>query len=88
MKIDLGMPVRDTITGFEGLAIAHATYLTGCEQYLVQPRKLHEGQPAKPRWFDESELDVLGPVEARTTAVAQLPIQQPGGPQEHAPQTH
>jgi hypothetical protein len=33
----LGKKVKDKITGFEGIATSKHIYLTGCNQYAVQP---------------------------------------------------
>jgi hypothetical protein len=49
--------VRDKVTGFIGVVTGHADYLTGCDQYLVQPasknNEWNEG-----RWFDANRLEV------------------------------
>ena len=53
-----GTKVRDKITNFEGIVTGKASYITGCDQYLVQP-------PAKDwdykdgRWFDSGRLTVV-----------------------------
>lgn len=33
--IDLGSRVRDTVTGYEGVATGRGTWLTGCDRYHV-----------------------------------------------------
>jgi len=50
--------VKDSVTGFQGLIITCAQYLTGCDRYLVQPRKLDQntGAPQEPQWFAEWRL--------------------------------
>lgn len=57
--MELGNKAKDVITGFEGIVTAKASYLTGCDQYLLQP-ELKEGNFIEPRWFDEGRLEDLG----------------------------
>lgn len=58
-KIKLGMTARDIITGFSGIVTAHATYLTGCDQYCLKPRDLDkEGVMKKGVWFDVEQIEV------------------------------
>lgn len=75
-KIVLGSKVRDTITGFEGVAIGVTFWLTGCARLGVKPVGLHEGKTIEAEWFDEDRLEVM--------TASQLPYGQPntGGPQE------
>lgn len=55
-KFEHGTPVNDQVTNFSGLIVGYADYMTGCAQYLVQPKgdKSHEYPEA--RWFDEGRL--------------------------------
>jgi hypothetical protein len=52
------LTVKDKISGFEGQVTGHADYITGCDQYLVQPPS-KDGEWKDPRWFDESRLEVI-----------------------------
>lgn len=52
--ITLGATAKEIITGFEGIVTGRASYITGCDQYLVSPR----GGDKEPRWFDEQRLEV------------------------------
>jgi hypothetical protein len=57
----LGDCVRDTISGFEGIAVARAEYLYGCVRFQVEAQRLGEnGAPIESVWFDEQRLDVAG----------------------------
>jgi len=51
----LGIEVKDRITGFVGIITGVASYITGCDQYLVQPegdgKKYPDGQ-----WIDVGRL--------------------------------
>lgn len=52
----LGVTVRDRITGFRGVVTAHAEYLTGCNQALVQPTELDAGKYPSACWLDVQRL--------------------------------
>ena len=56
--MNLGSKVKDKITGFEGFATGKASYITGCDQYLVQP-PTKDGDFKEGRWFDEGRLEVI-----------------------------
>jgi hypothetical protein len=50
--------VKDKVTGFIGVVTGHADYLTGCDQYLVQPAS-KDGEWKEGRWFDENRLQIV-----------------------------
>lgn len=52
--IKLGATAKEIITGFEGVVTGRASYITGCDQYLVSPRDGGKD----PKWFDEQRLEV------------------------------
>tara|TARA_R110002049_G_scaffold199037_2_gene369118 strand:+ start:113 stop:364 length:252 start_codon:yes stop_codon:yes gene_type:complete len=56
-KFNLGNEVKDKITGFQGIATGHAEYLTGCDQYVVQPKCEKNGTYPDANWFDEGRLE-------------------------------
>jgi len=59
--IALGQMARDVITGFSGLVMAKAQYLTGCNQVLLTPRKLDkDGKRRDGEWFDEQRVERVG----------------------------
>lgn len=58
-KIEMGRKVKDVITGFEGVVGGRAQYLTGCNQYLVQPKGKKDTYPTS-AWVDEGRLRVVG----------------------------
>jgi hypothetical protein len=58
-KIENGVEVRDKVTGFSGVVTGRADYITGCNQYLVQP-PAKDGAFVEPRWYDEHRLAVIG----------------------------
>jgi len=71
----LGDKVTDSITGFEGIAVARCIYLNGCVSVEVQPEGLKDGEPIKKHWIDEQNLT--------NTSKAKV-----GGPQSHPPEMH
>jgi len=60
-KFKLGILAKDKITGFEGIITGHSDYLTGCDQYILQPKSKSDGDYTEGRWFDEGRLDKIGP---------------------------
>lgn len=57
MKCKLGNTYRDSICGFEGIAVARTVYLYGCERVLLTPVKLKpDGDFLPDCWFDEAQL--------------------------------
>ena len=57
MEIKQGDRVRDTITGFEGIAICITKHLTGCDTIGVKPTKLHDNKPIDEIYFDVMRLE-------------------------------
>lgn len=70
-KIAMEAKVKDRITGFAGIVTGRVEYLTGCRQYLIQPRMKKNGTSSpEPTWLDEDRL-----VASKTKNL--------GGPQTH-----
>jgi len=60
MKINLGDKVKDTVTGFKGIAIARTIWLHGCARITVQPEGVQkDGKLYETQVFDEPQLIVL-----------------------------
>ncbi|MBC8053766.1 MAG: hypothetical protein H7Y13_11945 [Sphingobacteriaceae bacterium] len=58
-RFKLGEKAKDKVTGFEGIIIGRAEYLTGCDQYgLTPPAK--DGKVEKNEWFDEGRIEIIG----------------------------
>ena len=69
----LGSRVKDSMTGFEGMAVSRTEYLYGCVSIGVQPTELRpNGKPEHVVYFDEQRLeyDSAAPI---------------GGPGDHPP---
>ena len=58
-RIALGDKVRDTLTGFEGIAVARANFLYGCERICIQPFGLHEGKIIEGQYVDEAGVELV-----------------------------
>ena len=54
----LGDLVKDKISGYEGVAIAHITYMHNSDRWGLRSRELHEGKPVESVFFDEVQLEV------------------------------
>ena len=52
-----GENVKDKITGFQGIVTGKCEYITGCAQYLVQPRCKKMNEYVQGKWFDEERLE-------------------------------
>ena len=79
---ELGVTVRDVVTGFTGVATGAARYLTGCDQYCVSPVSNPPSKREDSCWFDENRLVVV-----KNVAKVQLPNPKPaerrrGGPSQ------
>lgn len=57
--MQLGITAKDIITGFEGVILGHCRYITGCDQYLLQPPMKKDGTHVESRWFDEQRLVIV-----------------------------
>ena len=59
-KVELGDMVCDNITGFTGVVVGKAEYLTGCDQFILQPKCAGDlGKYPDANWFDVGRLRVL-----------------------------
>ena len=58
MKFEFGVTVRDVVTGVSGVNTGFCSYITGCNQYLVQPVcKKDKTKKPDPLWIDEDRLE-------------------------------
>lgn len=55
-KFELGETVRDIITGFQGVITGHVDYITGCDQYILQPKAKDKKTTSDALWVDEDRL--------------------------------
>jgi hypothetical protein len=80
--IQLGSKVRDTVTGFTGLAVSRTEFLHGCVRVGIEPQTLHEGKPMDAHWFDEQRVVLVEELEPE---VSPLSSATSGGPQKDPP---
>ena len=57
-RIEFGVQVTDVVSGLQGIITGYSTYITGCSQYLVQPKGNGKIKPES-HWIDESRLEVM-----------------------------
>lgn len=57
--MNLGKTMKDKITGFKGVVVAHCEYLTGCNQTLLVPPVDDKGAKVESQWFDDQRLEAL-----------------------------
>lgn len=57
--INLGDEVKDSVSGFTGIAIGRSEFLNGCARVGVQPKVQKDGTLKDAVWFDEPQLTVL-----------------------------
>jgi hypothetical protein len=55
----MGDVVRDVVTGFTGRVVAHVRYVTGCDQFCVQPSCKEDGSPVDGKYFDVNRLHLI-----------------------------
>ena len=56
-EFELGVTLRDRVTGFEGIAVCRTYHLDGCTQYGLAQRVDKEGKKRDTEWFDWQRLE-------------------------------
>ena len=59
MTIELGRTYKDKITGFAGVCTGHCTYISGCDQALLQPPLDNDGRKQDGGWYDVQRLEAV-----------------------------
>jgi hypothetical protein len=78
--LGLGTTARDVVTGFEGVVVARAQHLTGCNTYGLMKKADDKGDISpEARWFDEQRLVAKGksPI-VLPTAQPEQPVRRRG----------
>ncbi len=57
--VELGDKVKDTVTGFSGIAVCKVDYLQGCRRFGVQAPSKNNKKPDEWQYFDEPQLQVI-----------------------------
>ncbi len=60
MKTELGMTMRDKITGFSGVVVGYVEYISGCNQALLAPKAKDDGSLGDSQWFDMQRMERVG----------------------------
>lgn len=55
-KYELGIQVKSLITGIKGTIIGRVQYITGCDQYCVQPKSKDGFSKPDNVWIDENAI--------------------------------
>jgi hypothetical protein len=78
-KYPIGAEVRNKITGFEGIITSRVQYITGCDQYGLQPRVDEKGNHREGIYADEGQLEPVN------EGIKEEEVQgkEKGGPQFH-----
>ena len=85
----LGKHAKDCITGFEGLVTGEISYITGCDQILIQPKPLDkDGKIQEPKWFDIYRCEISNVVEFELLRQTPQASDRPGGPGDENPTDH
>lgn len=81
--IELGMRVRDPITGFQGIAVGRAQWLTGCDRVAIRGEVDEDGDRSdRPglHYVDEPALEIVDRDPAVRGHFQALENTEDGGP--------
>ena len=77
-KFELGVILKDKVTGFQGVTMARSQYYTGCNHYGLAPQNLKDGRLQEWEWIDEVRLEIV-----RKKNVVFHTAEPRGGPEPH-----
>lgn len=86
-KVALGDRAKDRITGFQGIIVIKADFLTGCTRWGIQPETLGEhGVLGEVQHFDDGQLILVraGVIPCRLPGTVE---HEPGGPRPSVAQS-
>ena len=75
----LGDKLKDTVTGFQGIAISVSFWLNGCVQFALKPPVDKDGKVQEADWVDQQQLELVKPERKRAKSPST------GGPKSDAP---
>lgn len=58
-KFKLGHEAKDKVTGFQGILTGYCEYLTGCNQYHIQPKCEKATSYPNGTWIDEGKIELI-----------------------------
>lgn len=86
ITVNLGDEVKDTISGFRGIATGRLIFLTGCIRILVEAKNQKVGEKPTEWWVDEQRCKII------KRASYNLPTEEirkaPAGPRSTPPARH
>lgn len=77
-EIILGQKYRDTITGFEGVAVARTEWVHGCWRITLEATELKDNKPVEPFTFDVQRMILV--TESEQLEFTDLRKKPTGGP--------
>ena len=84
-KIDLGVTVKDKVSGLVGVVMGRTEYLTGCAHIGIVPNKLKpDGSLPDWQWIDETRCELVKGKKRFSLSEPSNPIGK-GGPEPNAP---
>ena len=84
-KIELGVIVKDKVTGLVGVVMGRTEYLTGCAHLGICPQKLKtDGSTPDWQWIDETRCELVKG-KKRITLSEPVNVTAKGGPAPDAP---
>ena len=78
-NVKLGDEVKDTVSGFQGIALSRHSYLQGCDRIGIQPPVNEGGELPDIQTFDEPSLVIVGKQKAKEGN------RTSGGPEKYMP---
>jgi hypothetical protein len=58
-RFELGVKLRDKVSGFEGIAIARVEHLNGCTQYGISGKVGDDGKMPESYYIDHTQLEQI-----------------------------
>lgn len=80
MIAPFGATARDKVTGFTGIVVGHARYISGCSQLLIVPPVGADGSYREGQWLDDQRLEAVTAIPA-----VKLDNSASSGPDKPAP---
>ena len=78
--INLGDKVKDSVSNFQGIAVARHSYLQGCDRITIQPPVDKDGRLPESMTFDAPQIDVT----EEGTVKRKAPKDNSGGPEKYS----
>lgn len=83
LKESFGLTGKDIITGFTGVITGACSYISGCDQFLLAPRKNEAGEVKDGQWYDSSRVEIVE--EQARVDLPKSKVEDAPGPDKAAP---